>query len=289
LATDAKTGSVLNGTVEVVQLKGGQISEVTVGRGPSGMALSADGSTLAVANGHSDSVSLLDTKTLEARTVSIPTWPDKLLGSTPVALAFSPDGARLYVATAAMNAITVLKKTPDSFAFAGAIPAGWFPDALQVDSHGNLLIVNVKGRGNTEDGKGGHQTHSFEGSLERVPAPSEPILKSGLREVQSMSTLNYKNAKNANALSSLGIQHVFLLVKENRTYDQVFGDMPQGNSDPKFLMYGREVIPNHHALAEQFVLLDNFYASGAISFDGHQWLESDATERVLRSSPRGYE
>ena len=88
------------------------------------------------------------------------------------------------------------------------------------------------------------------------------------------------------------IKHVIYVIKENRTYDQVFGDMRQGNSDPAFLMYGRDITPNHHALAEKYVLLDNFYATGAISFDGHQWLMqsfvSDYTERAFSASPRGY-
>ncbi len=93
-------------------------------------------------------------------------------------------------------------------------------------------------------------------------------------------------------LESLGIKHVFLIIKENRTYDQVFGDLGKGNGDPKFTMYGRDITPNHHALAEQYVILDNFHTGGAISFDGHQWLMmafvSDYVERAFAASPRGY-
>ena len=92
-------------------------------------------------------------------------------------------------------------------------------------------------------------------------------------------------------LPSLGIQHVFLIIKENRTYDEILGDMPKGNGDPKLVFYGPDVTPNHHALAEDFVLLDNFYTSGAISFDGHHWLMqafvSDYVERSFASWPRG--
>ena len=93
-------------------------------------------------------------------------------------------------------------------------------------------------------------------------------------------------------LSSLGIRHVFFIIKENRTYDQVLGDIGKGNSDPKLCVYGRDVTPNHHALAERYVLLDNFHTGGAISFDGHQWLMqafvSDYVERAFAASPRGY-
>jgi phosphoesterase family protein len=93
-------------------------------------------------------------------------------------------------------------------------------------------------------------------------------------------------------LSSLGIKHVFFIIKENRTYDQVFGDIAKANGDPKLCMYGRDITPNHHALVEKYVVLDNFHTGGAISFDGHQWLMqafvSDYVERAFAASPRGY-
>ena len=93
-------------------------------------------------------------------------------------------------------------------------------------------------------------------------------------------------------LPSLGIKHVFFIIKENRTYDQVFGDIAKANGDPKLCMYGRDITPNHHALAEKYVVLDNFHTGGAISFDGHQWLMqafvSDYVERAFAASPRGY-
>ena len=116
--------------------------------------------------------------------------------------------------------------------------------------------------------------------------------EAGTREVRAANSPVYEPAGGIANLSSLGIQHVFLIIKENRTYDQVFGDLAKGNGDPKLCMYGRDVTPNHHALAEQYVLLDNFYTGGAISFDGHQWLMqafvSDYVERAFAASPRGY-
>jgi DNA-binding beta-propeller fold protein YncE len=291
-ATDPETGAVRAGTVSVIDLSTGKASEAAVGMAPSGMALSADGTLLAVTNGHSDTISLLDTATLRTKTISLPAWPDGLLGSQPVAAAFSPQGDRLYVASAGSNSLAVYSKRDQSWAFSGSMPTGWFPDSVQLDPEGNLCVLNVKGLGNTEDGNGGHRSPSFEGSLSRIPAPSAAQLAAGTREVRAANYPKFSPAGGVDNLRSLGIHHVILLVKENRTYDQVFGDMPKGNSDPKFLMYGKEVTPNHHALANQYVLLDNFYASGAISFDGHQWLEqgfvSDNVERALRSSPRGY-
>ncbi len=110
--------------------------------------------------------------------------------------------------------------------------------------------------------------------------------------VKAANSPVYEPAGGVANLPSLGIQHVFLIVKENRTYDQIFGDIAKANGDPKLVMYGREITPNHHALAERYVVLDNFYTAGAISFDGHQWLMqafvSDYVERAFASSPRGY-
>jgi len=295
MATDPQTGAVLAGTVSVVDLASGKAPEVVVGLAPTGLSLSPDGKTLAVTNSHSDSVSLIDTASLKAKTVSIPTLPDGLLGTAPSGVVFSADGNRLYVASALNNAVTVLDKLDKKsaeFAVAGAIPTGLFPVTLAMDAHGSLAVLNIKGNGNTDNGKGGHGTHSYEGSLMRIPVLSGADLKQATEQVLAANNPHFDSAGKVADLASLGIRHVILLVKENRTYDQVFGDMKQGNSDPQFLMYGRKITPNHHALAEKYVLLDNFYATGAISFDGHQWLEqgfvSDHVERSLTSHARGY-
>jgi YVTN family beta-propeller protein len=292
MATDPITGAVLGGTVSVVRLKDFNSREVAVGRAPTSLALSPDGTTLAVANSHSDSVTVIDTATLKTSTISIPTIPDGLLGTAPVSVVFSSDGKQLYVAAALNNAVVVLNKSGTTYVQAGAIPTGWFPAALAFDRNQQLVVLNIKGAGNTDNGKGGHETHSFEGSVMRLPLLTQSQLQTATHMVTIANNPKFEAAGGVANLESLGIRHVFLFVKENRTYDQVFGDMAQANSDPKFLMFGRDVTPNHHALAEKYVLLDNFYATGAISFDGHQWLEqgfvSDNVERALNSHPRGY-
>ncbi len=292
LATDARTGSVLEGTVSVVEPNDYSVTEVVVGRGPSGMAMSPDGKTIVVANGHSDTLTTIDTQSLALATIPIPTWPAGLMGSQPAAIAFSSDGMRLYVACSGDNAITVLSRKERKWMVVGAFPVGYFPSAIAIDAKGDLRIANVKGVGNTANGSGAFTARAFEGSLVKVPAPSEAQLTAGAREVRLANNPKFESAGGVKNLSSLGIQHVFLIVKENRTYDQVFGDMPRGNNDPKLAIYGREITPNHHALAEKYVQLDNFYATGAISFEGHQWLAqgfvSDHVERALGSAPRGY-
>jgi hypothetical protein len=290
--TDPLTGSSTTGTVSVIDIESFAVREVPVGLAPSQVALSPDQKLLAVANGHSDSVTLMDTETLATTELKIPTYPEASLGSQPVALAFTPDGGTLYVACGGNNAIAVVQRSGGRWSIAGALPSAWFPSAILSDAEGGLRVLNLKGTGKTADKKGTYNTLQYEGSLERIAYPTAEQLAEGTRQVKAANTPVFEPAGGIANLPSLGIQHVFLIVKENRTYDQVFGDIAKANGDPGLVMYGRELTPNHHALAERYVVLDNYYASGAISFDGHQWLQqgfvSDYVERAFASSPRGY-
>ncbi len=292
LITDPVTGSTASGTVSILNTKTSQVTEINVGLAPSQMALSPDESMLAVANGHSDSISLIDISDLSRTDVHIPSFPESTLGSQPIAVTFAPDGQRIYVACGGNNAIAVAARTAKKWKVEGAVPAGWFPSALAIGADGDLRVINIKGVGNTSNGKGNFNSLQFEGSLLRIPQPAPVQLASGTREVVAANSPKYESAGGISNLTSLGIQHVFFIVKENRTYDQVLGDIGKGNSEPSLTMFGRDVTPNHHALAEKYVLLDNFYAGGAISFDGHQWLMqafvSDYVERAFAASPRGY-
>lgn len=292
VTSDPVTGATATGTLSVIDAGASSARETPVGLAPSGLALSPDEQTPAVTNGHSDSVSLMDTATLARTEVKIPTYPQAALGSQPIAAAFAPDGATLYVACGGNNAIAVVTRRGKDWKVAGAVPTVWFPSALAVDAAGCLRIVSIKGRGNTADQKGTFNSRQYEGSLERIPALAPPQIAAGTREVRSANSPRFSPAGGVAKLASLGIRHVFFIVKENRTYDQVFGDLPQGNGDPQLVMYGRNVTPNHHALAERYVLLDNFHTGGAISFDGHHWLMqgfvSDYVERAFAASPRGY-
>ncbi len=292
VVTDPVTGASTTGTLSVIDAETFAVREVKVGLAPSQMAMSADEKLLAVANGHSDTVTLVDTDKLTTTEIKIPTFPTAALGSQPVALAFTADSKTLYVACGGNNAIAAIRRNGAQWRVAGALPTAWFPSAIALDGEGGLRILNIKGVGNTDNKKGGFNSRQYEGSLERIPAPTPLQLESGAREVKAANSPVYEPAGGIANLASLGIQHVFLIVKENRTYDQVFGDIGKGNSDPKLCMFPREISPNHHKLAENFVLLDNFYTGGAISFDGHQWLMqafvSDYVERAFAASPRGY-
>ncbi len=292
VVTDPITGSTASGSVSIIDAKNNSITEIAVGLAPSLMAVSPDEALVAVANGHSDSVSLIDSETLARTDVKVPSYPESTLGSQPIAVAFAPDGRRLYVACGGNNAIAVVEPEGKRWKVSGAIPAGWFPSAVAVDSSGDLRVLNIKGVGNTSNGKGAFNSTQYEGSLLKIAAPLPAQIASGTEQVMAANSPKFESSGGISNLTSLGIQHVFFIVKENRTYDQVFGDIGKGNSDPALCMFGRNVTPNHHALAEKYVLLDNFYTGGAISFDGHQWLMqafvSDYVERAFAASPRGY-
>jgi YVTN family beta-propeller protein len=292
ILTDPVTGSSASGSVSVIDTETWNAREIAVGLQPSALAFSPDEKTLAVANSHSDTVSLLDTGTLAKTDLKVPTWPDAMLGSQPVALAFANDGRRLYIACGGNNAIAVAERAAKSWKVAGAVPTGWFPSSLALDRDGALRVLNLKGVGNTDNKKGAFNSRQYEGSLLRMPAPTPAQVAAGTREVRAANMPEFTPAGGVAKLASLGIRHVFFIIKENRTYDQVFGDVAKANGDPKLAIYGREVTPNHHALAEKYVVLDNFHTGGAISFDGHQWLMqafvSDYVERAFAAAPRGY-
>jgi YVTN family beta-propeller protein len=290
--TNPVTGTTTNGTITVIDAETLEPREIPVGLAPSGMALSPDESMLAIANGHSDTVSILNTRTMKREDVKIPSYPEGFIGSQPIAVAFSADGKTIYTACGGINAITLLNHETAGWKVAGSLPTGWFPSAIAVTADGSLRVVNIKGTGNTDNGKGAFNSTQYEGSLIRLPVPTGAQLAAGTREVIAANAPQLEDAGGVKNLTSLGIQHVLFIIKENRTYDQVFGDLPKANGDPKLVMYGRDVTPNHHALAEKYVTLDNFFTGGAISFDGHQWLMqsfvSDYTERAFAASPRGY-
>jgi YVTN family beta-propeller protein len=290
--SDPVTGAPTSGTVSAVDTETFAVKNVTVGLSPSHLLLSDDGKLLVASNGHSDSVSILDTVTLARTEVKIPTYPDAAIGSQPTSSAFSADGRSLYVACGGNNAIAVLSGSGSQWKMEGAIPTGWFPSALAIARDGSLRVLNIKGVGNTANGSGNFNSKHYEGTLLAIPSPAAAQIAAGTREVRSANEPVFEPAGGVANLWSLGIEHVIFIIKENRTYDQVLGDISKANGDPKLCMYGRDITPNHHALAEQYVTLDNFYTGGAISFDGHQWLMqafvSDYVERAFAASPRGY-
>lgn len=288
IVSDPLTGASVSGTVSVIDAKTNEVREVEVGLAPSGLALSPDEKTLAVTNSHSDSLTLINAESLATTVVKIPAYPEGTAGSIPAQVAFSPDGQTIYVLCGGTNSIAVVR----GGTVQGALPTGWFPSGIVVDGKGTLKVLSIKGTGNTALSAGNFNSRAYEGTLQSITAPRAPEWQAGLREVKAANQPRFSRAGGVQNLRSLGIEHVFLIIKENRTCDQVYGDLKQGNGDEKLAIYGREVTPNHHALAEKYVLLDNFHTSSSISFDGHQWLMmafvSDYTQRAFASSPRRY-
>ena len=294
-------GVAASGTVSVVDLEQGQeISQILTGLHPSDLELSADQRTLFVANANSDSVSVIDIPTHKVID-NILVRPDRALpfGSAPNALALSKDGAKLYVANGGNNAVAVVGvENRSRHTLEGFIPTAWYPGALAGDGK-HLYIANVKGLGSRRQASNrkGWNSHDYLGSVSRVEIPSGEILAGHTRQVNAdarvpeiLRALEKTNPtrRAVPVPKRLGdpsvFEHVVYIIKENRTYDQVFGELRQGNGDPPLCVFGREVTPNQHALAEQFVLLDNYYCNGVLSADGHAWaMEGYVTDYLEKS------
>jgi YVTN family beta-propeller protein len=282
------------------------IERIPVGEHPNQLALHPTDNRLFVACASSNSVSVIDTSTGQVvETIFTALFPQAPEGSTPDALCIAPDGETLYVANADNNCIVVVDiEVSRRSQVKGYIPTGWYPTAVAVTPDGSRLLVGV-GKGNqTKSNKpeqkvleevgtkpvaeGGYRRIPFphigttlSGALSIVPIPNEEQLAKYTDQV-------YRNCPYSDKLLTLvpsqrktaiptkvgdpsPIKYVIYVIKENRTYDQVLSDIPRGNRDPSLLMFGEEVTPNHHKLANEFVLLDNLYCNGHVSADGHPW------------------
>ena len=283
---------------------GSTVAEIVTGRHACGLALSPDGKYLAVANAGSDTISVISTRTdTLVETICARQDPGDLFGAQPNALAFDTAGHKLYVCNGTQNAVAVFQFKPGASKLLGLIPAGWFPGALAVNSRRDqLYVANIKGL-NTRDKW--FSDAGYINSLSIIPVPSIRKLAAWTKE--ALDNLRYPLLAQARLPArdqqpprpvpervgepSL-IQHVVYIIKENRTYDQVLGDVKSGNGEPAICNFGRRVTPNEHQLVQDFVLLDNTYCSGMISADGHQWtdtaLATDYVERQFAGWPRSY-
>ncbi|MEZ5104804.1 MAG: beta-propeller fold lactonase family protein [Draconibacterium sp.] len=283
---DPETGIANNGSVSVIDLNTNRnIKSIEVGLHPSGMVASPDGNRLYVACANSDVISVINTLTDEVvEEILVRTEKELPFGSAPNALFVSKDGKTLYVANGTDNAICVIELGQSS-RVKGYIPTGWYPASVLLDEESNLLIVaNAKGVGsrNQQTGRAGHNSRELQGTVSFISLPDEVKLTQMTETVLENNSYVQKltvNDKKGSLKKSVPVpqvlnqpsvfKHVVYIIKENRTYDQVFGDMTQGNGDTSLVHFGREITPNHHKLAEEFVLLDNFYCSGVLSADGH--------------------
>lgn len=278
---------------------------------PNEMLLSPSGGTLYVANANRNSVSVLSTtdgKSIETLNTAID--PNAPPGSTPSSLAINADGSMLFVADANTNDIAVFNvKNPGAGAPLGFIPVGWYPTSVRVSRDGKTLFVaNGKGDSPKANRNGPNPLSRrrtaeyigglFPGALSMIPMPGPKEMALHSQTVYACSPLRTPAAAAARPAENpipakVGelspITHVVYIIKENRTYDQVFGDIKQGNGDASICLFPERVTPNHHALAKEFVLLDNFYVESEVSADGHEWsMGAYATDFVERMWPLGY-
>jgi len=285
---------------------------------PNEMALARRGRILFIANANRNTVTVLDTDTGQAiETLSAALYPSSPPGSTPNSLALSPDEKTLFVANACNNTVAVFDVAkPGRSRSLGLIPTGWYPTSVRVTPDGrHLLVANGKGlhsKANPNGPQPGRKASSsvveyigglFQGTLSLIDLPDRKRLERQLAgwTAQARRCSPLQSDAQVSAPRSAGnpipvrpgdpspIRRCIYIIKENRTYDQVFGDVPEGNGDPQLCLFPARVTPNHHGLAREFVLLDNFYVEGEVSADGHEWtMGAYATDFVEKTWPLSY-
>jgi YVTN family beta-propeller protein len=300
IVADAVVGASITGTVSVVDLASFTVtSNISTGLHPTGMAFY--GRFLLVANTYSDSISVIDTATNKVvRTIDlglpigVPGQGQAAYGAAPNSIAVDAKRNVAYVALYNANAIGVIDLTNGATTpVLGMIPAAYAPSSVVLDENNNVLIVaNDKGIGTRysfecDYGVCNYNTHQDNGTVSIVPVPDSVTLASMSSQVYTNNhwdlTQNIQSASGGNPKTKpvaipakIGdpslIKHVFLIIRENRTYDQILGDVAAGNGDPSLAVFGSTVTPNAHNLVKRFPLLDNFYDPSRQSADGHQWI-----------------
>ena len=261
-------------------------SAVFVGPHPSALALR--GSDLFVALAGANGVARVDLATGQVREqLTVALAPHAPPGSDPNALALSPDGRTLYVAMAGSNAVAVVRLGAKGMRVAGLIPAGWFPTAVATSGDGRTLYVaNGKGNSSGANPDGTYIGNVITGSLSIIPVPDSAGLRRYTSQVYALSP--FSNARLGPTVRPSDrppeLKHVVYIIRENRTYDQVLGDVARGNGDARLAIFDNAVTPNAHAIAARWVLFDNFYVNGEVSADGHEWTDrgyaSDYNEKT---------
>ncbi len=291
---------------------------VAVGNNPNDMCLSKNGRWLYVANANDNSVSVINIqqrKVLE--TLNAALYPDSRQGSTTNGVTLSADEKTLYVANADNNCLAVFDVSkPGSSISKGFIPVGWYPTCVRTIGT-KIFVSNGKGytsmanpefdpfhtRSTLDYQKGDNDKYYigglFKGTLSIINTPTQQQLSIYSQQVYKNTPYNKKKELQSAGIAnnpipekigdSSPIKYVFYIIKENRTYDQVLGDMPEGNGDTSLCLFGEKVTPNFHALSREFVLLDNFYVDAEVSADGHNWsMGGYADDYLEKTWPTSY-
>ena len=293
---------------------------INVGKNPNDLCISKNGKWLYVANSVDNTVSVIETATNKViETLNTALFPNAPSGSTTNSVALSADNNKLYVANADNNYLAVFNVSkPGASTSLGFIPTGWYPTCVRVFKD-KLLVLNGKGavskpnpkgpqpiekNGQSNYKKGNKKSEQyigglFIGSMSIINVPNEKELVHYTEKVYKNTP--YTKEKETKSEGETGnpipkelgqtspIKNVFYVIKENRTYDQVLGDEPEGNGDTSLVLFGKKITPNEHAIAEQFVLLDNFYVDAEVSADGHNWsMAAYANDYVEKTWPSNY-
>jgi DNA-binding beta-propeller fold protein YncE len=301
--------------VAVINLNDFTIEEtIKVGDHPCELLLSNKSRRLFVTNANNNSVSVVDlNKHKESERIISSLTYDAPYGSTPNAIAFGIDESLLFIANADNNYLALFNiEEINNSRIEGFIPTSWYPTSVKYLKHTDELVVaNAKGLGSQANPDGAVPTDKdryigrqyigtlFKGSIIKFSCPSN-------EEMNELSYLVYQNTPyiskpeefvsdqsvvpiEHSGVRSDKLKYIFYIIKENRTYDQMLGDLPQGNGDSSLCIFPRKVTPNHHALAEEFVLFDNFYVDAEVSADGHNWSTAAyATDYVEKNWPTLY-
>jgi YVTN family beta-propeller protein len=298
------------GSISVIDPNTTNQTEIVTGVHTCELAVSPDGRYLVAANAGSDTVSVIDTRNDQiVETICTRQNPGDLFGAQPNALAFDSRGKKLFVCNGTQNAVAVFTFKPGASQLQGLIPTGWFPGAIVFDEKRHqICVANIKGLNRGRLGKNGvteYQTVQKNGSLSFIKIPRKSQLATDTQT--ALADLRYPLLAEAKLPARPGqpaqpvpervgepsvFQHVIYIIKENRSYDQVLGDVTPGNGDADLCMFGARVTPNQHKFVSDFVLLDNTYCSGILSADGHEWattaIATDFMERSFAGWPRSY-
>jgi YVTN family beta-propeller protein len=286
--------------------------EILTGPHAGALALSPNRKFLVCANAGNDTISVIDTRTDKIiETIFARQKPGDPFGALPNALAFDRRGRRLYVCNGLQNAVAVFEFKPGASRLLGLIPAGWFPGGIAYDTRRDGIdVANIisgprnmetpprsKRSGNSD----GFNSRQYGGSLSLVPLPSQPqldqftqIALANLRyPLLARAKMPARDNRAARPVPErVGepsvFEHVLYIIKENRTYDEVFGDIKEGNGNADLCVFGERVTPNEHKFVTDFVLLDNTYCSGCISSEGHQWTDSALANEYIQRSYAGW-
>jgi YVTN family beta-propeller protein len=304
-----ETGTSTTGTVSVINTADPSAAPASIGVGLHPTALYYSKGALFVANTNSNTVSVIDAASDKVvQTIATQPWPEASVGYEPAAITLTGDG-HLLVALAGANAVAVYKyrSAADPVSYVGLIPTDYFPSDI-ASSGNNVLVTNMRGIDARRSTTAAHGTHDTTASLTKFTLPSDQAIAKMTGTVVANNgwtggSVQYANARTARAAQPVPIpvkigdpstiKYVFLVVKENRTYDQQFGDIASGNGDTAFTQYGAAVTPNNHAMVKQFGLYDNFYDAGTNSAEGHNWImqadNPDYTQSLAGQYIRSYD